>query len=137
MKTYQYHSVIFDSDVQVSYNRNGILQGFTVMNQPNKVQSQLAEFKNWFKEVDFLFAAKTHKLKLTEVERDVTFELFWEAYKEKNCGRTKAEAAWNKLTKAEMIEAFDFIGAFNGILKMNGTAKPYATSYLNQKRWVR
>lgn len=137
MKTYQYHSAKFGSDVQVTYNKHGLLSGFTVLNDVERIHSQLPEFTNYFKESDFLFSAKTHNLKITEVERKVTFEMFWEQYKEKNCGVTKAKQAWEKLSKADQVEAVDFITAFNGILKLNNTAKPYATTYLNQKRWIR
>ena len=137
MKTYQYYSQIFNSEVQISYNEIGILQAFTVLNTVEKLNTHLTEFKNYFSHDDFITSAQTHKLKLTEIERVVTFDMFWEKYKEKNCGRTKGEAAWKQLSKVDQIKAYDFIEAFNGILKNNSTAKPYATTYLNQKRWIR
>lgn len=136
---YQYHSIKFGSPVQVTYNKHGILTGFTVMNneQVEKIHSHKDVFENYFREVDFLASAKQHGLKLTQIERTITFDMFWDAYQEKNCGRKKAEAVWTKLSKADQLGAYDYIPAFNGILKMNGTAKPYATSYLNQTRWIK
>lgn len=135
--TYQYFSVKFGSPVQVSYNKHGILTGFSVLNNElvEKIQSHSAMFENFFREQEFLMSAKQHGLKLTQIERVVTFDMFWEAYQEKSCGRKKAEATWNKLSKADQIRAFDYIPALNGLLKMNGTAKAYATTYLNQERW--
>lgn len=139
MKTYQYHSAIFGCEVQSTYNKHGLLIGFNVINGNDVAAVNLSSgmLKNYVNELDFLAVAKQNNLKLTQVERVVTFELFWDAYKQKDCGRTKAEQVWNKLSKADQVEAFDFIAAFNGILKMNGTAKPYATTYLNSKRWIR
>lgn len=122
----------------MSYNRHGLLCGFTVMDKDvEKLNTQLEQFKNFYREQDFLLSAKEHKLKLTRVEVEVSFEMFWDAYKQKDCGRTKAEQTWNKMPKAEQVQAFEFIPAFNSILKNSGTAKPYATTYLNQKRWIR
>lgn len=136
--TYQYYSAKFDSEVQVSYNRNGILSGFQVMRPDvNELKSRDQCFSNYFQERDFLAEAKKHSLKLVKVEREVSFDEFWETYKQKDCGRTKAEQIWNKMSKADQVEAFDFIPGLNGILKNNGTAKPYATTYLNQRRWIR
>ncbi|WP_317899450.1 hypothetical protein [Aurantibacillus circumpalustris] len=139
MKTYQYHSQKFKSDVTVSYNKHGILTGFNVLsgNAVDQLHSHDREFKNFFYEVDFIASAKQHGLKIIEVQRVVTFEMFWKDYEEKNCGRTKAEACWNRMSKFDQVEAYDFIKAFNGILKLNQTAKPYATTYLNSKRWIR
>ena len=135
---YEYYSTIFGSPVQVSYNKHGILAGFTVMNagEVEKLNTKLPEFKNFYNESDFIAAAKQHGLKITKVERTVTFDMFWEAYKQKDCGRTKGEIAWKALTKTEQIESFDFIGKFEARLKINNTPKPYATTYLNQKRWI-
>jgi hypothetical protein len=135
---YQYHSTLFGSDVQVSYNQHGLLCGFTVLTRDvEKINSQTDQFKNYYREEDFVNNAKQHKLKVVKIEREVSFEMFWDAYKQKDCGRTKAEQTWNKMSKADQVEAFEFIPAFNGILKNSGTAKPYATTYLNQKRWIR
>lgn len=138
MKTYQYHSAKLGCEVQVSYNKHGILCEFkTLVTDMEKHYSGEKEFKNFYHEEDFKAAALHHKLKIVEVARVVTFDMFWEEYKQKDCGRTKGELAWNKLSKTEQLEAFDFIKSFNSILKNSGTAKPYATTYLNSKRWIR
>lgn len=139
MKTYQYHSAIFGREVQSTYNSHGLLVAFNVIdgNDVTKVNLASGQLKNYVNENEFITAATNNKLKFTEVERLVTFEMFWDSYKQKDCGRTKAEQTWNKLSKADQVQAFDFINAFNGILKLSGTAKPYATTYLNSKRWIR
>jgi hypothetical protein len=139
MKTYQYHSKIFNADVQATYNQAGILVGFTVLNGNvvERIDLESGVLKNYAHEASFLENATKNKLKLTEIERVVTFEMFWNTYKQKDCGRTKAEAIWDKLSKADQLGAYDFIPAFDGILKLNGTAKPYATTYINSKRWIR
>lgn len=139
MKTYEYHSVIFGAPVQVTYNKHGIFSGFVVLSggQVERVSTASKNVQNHLYEVDFISAAKTHKLKFTEVDRVVTFEMAWDKYRQKDCGRAKGEMAWNKLSKADQVEAFDFIDAFKGIIKMNQTALPYFTTYINSKRWIR
>lgn len=139
MKTYQYYSTIFSSEAQSTYNAKGILVCFFVVNnnEIEKVNLESGLLKNYVYEKDFLEAAKKHKLKLTEIARVVTFDQFWDTYKEKNCGRTKCEEKWDKLSKKDQLDAFDFIPTLNSILKDKGTAKPYATTYLNSKRWIR
>lgn len=139
MKTYQYYSQIYCSDIQVSYNQYGILTNVQVLNshEIHQVHAAAEQLKNYLKEVDFVAAAMANKLKYFEVDRKVSFADFWDKYKQKDCGRTKAEESWNKLSKINQVMAFDFIPAFEGILKMSNTPKPYATTYLNQKRWIR
>jgi hypothetical protein len=139
MKTFEYHSVKYGSPVQVTYNKNGIFTGFVVLSgeQIEKVNSQSKSMQNHFFEDDFLAEAKAHGLKYTEVERVVTFDMAWDKYRQKDCGRTKGEAAWNKLSKVDQVEAFDFIDGFKAIVKLNQTALPYFTTYINSKRWIR
>lgn len=138
MKTYQYHSQIFRSDVQVSYNKQGILCGFIVMDasQIESLHTQEKQFKNFYYQKDFLGEAALHKLKFTEVQRVVTFEMFWIRYNHKDCGRAEGLKAWNKLSKEDQIDGFDFIPRYESILKQPPfPAKLYATTYLNKKRW--
>ncbi len=141
MKTYQYHSSYFGTTVQVTYNKNGFLVGFSV-NEPHQLEGLNVDvnthpyFKNWATEAVFVSECKQRNVKLTQVDRAVTFEMFWQAYGNKDCGRMKAELSWNKLSKTDQIEAFDFIPALNSKLKLSQLAKPYATTYLNQRRWA-
>ena len=138
MRTYQYYSTLIGVDVQVTYNEHGLLHAFSAVEKVDNIKTATAiQLHNYLKEIDFIAAAKQHKLKYTEVQRVVTFDMFWDKYAQKDCGRKKAEALWNTLGKADQIRAFDYIDYYNGILKMNSTAKAYATTYLNQKRWIR
>lgn len=136
--TYEYHSRIFGSPVQVTYNKHGKLVGIKVMleDEIETLTTQEDKCRIHYDEQAFLDDAKAVNLKLTKVVEVVSFDQFWEAYREKNCGRKKGEAAWNALTKTEQVEAFKYIARLDNKLKQSGTAKPYATTYLNQKRWI-
>lgn len=70
----------------------------------------------------------------TEVADEVTFEAFYNAYGYKE-GRRKAEAAWNRLPKAEQIKAYRYIPRLKSKKIQSGEALPYPATYLNQQRW--
>ncbi|MDW8420128.1 MAG: hypothetical protein RML37_12025 [Chitinophagales bacterium] len=70
----------------------------------------------------------------TEVTDEVTFEAFYNAYGYKE-GRKKAEAAWNRLSKAEQWKAYRYIPRIKAKKQLSGEALPYPATYLNQKRW--
>lgn len=137
MKTYLYHSKVFERDVKVTYNDHGVFMGFEIIGGEdiNKLfEKPKTQF--YLKEIDFIAGAKEKNVKYVEVAREVTFEMFWQRYDYKDCGRKKCEEAWNKLTQEERVKAYDYVNTFKNKVKTAGTGIPYPTSYLNQKRWV-
>jgi hypothetical protein len=136
--TYEYHSVIFNGPVQVTYNEHGILVAFEVMDrhEVKEVDARLEQFKNFYHEAAFLASATEHKLKMVKVDKTPSFEQFYDAYKNKDGGRLKAEQAWNKLNKTDKILALAFIPKLDQKKAQTGEAKPYAQTYLNQRRWI-
>lgn len=78
-------------------------------------------------------ALKKHFI-IEKIPFSVTFEDFWIEY-----GKTGTKAVAKK--KFEKLKAEEVIKAFLGIekernkKKLDGTAMPYAETYLNQKRW--
>lgn len=73
--------------------------------------------------------------KLTEVSQVIDFELFWDRYDEKiRSSRKRTLAKWNKLSKTDQIKAYKFISRYESHL-LPGTAKKYASTYLNDELW--
>ncbi len=104
----------------------------------NTVQKGASKYGLYFNEAVFLEEAKKNKVAITEIKRDITFDLFWDKYNDKaRSGKQEAVQVWNKLTQKEQLEAFDFITTYFNTVKLNNVAKLYAASYLNKKRWIK
>ena len=135
MRTYLYFSSKFDRDIKMTFNASGILTSFEVVNGDELTTVSADPMAFPTKEATFLTNTAAKKVKVTELERVVTFVMFWDKYAYKDCGKSKCEASWNKLSKEDQIKAFDYIVVYDRRLKMNGLAKLYATTYLNKKPW--
>lgn len=139
IKTYQYHSKGFGCNVQVSY-KDGVICGATVEDSTlevifseNNPQSKKAFF---FVYEEGLLDATKGKTSIIEMNREITFEMFWDAYGYKH-GKAEALKAWNRLSKKDQQEAYYYIPAYESFRKANNHNKLMAASYLNAKRWVK
>lgn len=137
MRTFQYYSPQLNADVQRTYNRHGILINVTIVNGNELEQVDADNISFSLRLQDFLERSKKQGAKVTEVHRTVTFEEFWKQYPEKNGGRAAAEHKWKALSKADQLEAFDYLKTLIANSKLRGTAVPYAQTYFNQKRWIK
>lgn len=136
MKIYQVNSTTFGSDVQLTYNHNGCLVGYQVMNNDIAGIPKGVNIRLQLNEEEFLQQMKAHNMKVTEVDRNITFEIFYERYAYK-VDKSLAEAEWNKLTKVDQLAAFDFVPKYYAQLKLNGgLGKKYPVRYLKHKPWV-
>jgi len=85
-------------------------------------------------EIEKLLTYKTTAT-LTEINRDITFEMFWDRYNEKiRSSRKRAQSKWNKMPKSEQIRAYNFISKYEAHI-IPGTGKKYAETYLNAELW--
>ncbi|MBL7902919.1 MAG: hypothetical protein JNK73_13060 [Bacteroidia bacterium] len=133
IRIFQYYSSGMQSNIKLSYN-DGFLCAVEI-DEPKEIKEDKAHFI--VREEFFLKLCKHHNIAVTEVEREVSFEMFWERYNYKASGRIPALKAWEKLTKAEQISAYDYIPAYLGHLKMSKTAPKYGSSYLNSKIYIK
>lgn len=137
IKQYQIYSQHLGSSVIISYCE-GMLKSLEV-ESPN-IDLIVKAGKNYtvfYCEADFLELAKKHNIKIVELARVITFELFWNKYAYKNSGKIEAERAFKKLTKTEQIGAYDYIPQYESQLKQNPVSKLHASTYLNAKRWIK
>lgn len=71
---------------------------------------------------------------IEKIPAQITFDDFWNAYG-KIGTKALAKKKFEKLKESEVIKAFLGIKKEQQKKKLDGTAMPYAETYLNQKRW--
>lgn len=133
INSYQYHSQRLQTNITISFY-DGRLKSVDVEGFPENVEVG-PTIKFMVSEEEFLQSAKERNIKVTKVNREITFDMFWDAYAYKSSGKQEAENAWKKLSKEDRLSAFDYIPVYEGLLKLNPVSKLYAASYLNKKRW--
>ncbi len=72
--------------------------------------------------------------KITNANDDLDFIAFYERYDHKK-GKDQAFKAWNRLNKADKIEAFEKVEHYFSTIK-EGISKAHPSTYLNNKRWT-
>jgi hypothetical protein len=137
IKMYQFYSAPLATSVTVSYD-DGMLKSVEA-ESPNFsiVEKAEAKYHMFMTEEGFVAAANKSGIKLIEIKRDITFEMFWDKYNYKTSGKEEAKKAWTKLSKSNQTAAYDYISVYESILKQNPVAKQYGSSYLNAKRWIK
>lgn len=96
----------------------------------------LRHFPFTLSELKILVGQDMDNRKLIEVVEIVTFQMFWDAYNYKTLShKIKTERAWNKLSDADQIKAFQFILKYNKEIGKTGIAKMHAQTYLNSYLW--
>lgn len=138
IRTYQIYSKPLVCNVRISY-KDGIIHSFEADSPAFPVEEcDKNRYVLFFTETGFLEAAKTHDISVTEIKREITFEMFWDRYNHKTVGgKIEADKAWKKLSKVDQMEAYDYIAYYESQLKLNPVPKLYAASYLNKKRWIK
>jgi len=106
------------------------------------------EFKdNNLKQINFMLAklpaleneleafVQQHKLKLSQVQQDLSFEAFWNAYKYKVGKKARTERLWNSLSKQERELVFVAIPRYRRFIAFKNQESAYAETWLNNKMW--
>ncbi len=89
-------------------------------------------------ESDFLkkMETKTPDFNYLEMPQDLRFEVFWNQYGYKKGKIAQTQKLWQALSDAEKIEVLLYIPKFKESKKIDKTAMPYASTFLNQKYWL-
>ncbi|HSW65204.1 MAG TPA: hypothetical protein VLH56_18130 [Dissulfurispiraceae bacterium] len=136
MKTLLWTSERFHGELEFRFNDRGLLIGYDdrgelTNDQRAWILNGLPRTEKELKEL----AATSRSIKLTEVNRDISFDDFWQRYDHKVVSsKKKARAAWERLPKAEQMKAYNFIGKYLQNIA-TGVAKKYAETYLNSSIW--
>lgn len=134
MKIYELHSDAFGCKVRLSYNDSGILMNYEVM-IPDVEQVASKAVKLFITEDHFKETVAQLGLKCTEIDRVITFEMFWKRYAY-TPDKKLAMDEWAKLSKAEQLLAYDFIPRYDTQLKQSGFNRKYAVRFLKNKPWI-
>ena len=70
-----------------------------------------------------------------EIPKDLSFEYFWKTFAYKKGKIPATQKAWKSLSDAEKIEALLYIPKLQNQKRIDNTAMPYPSSYLNGKYW--
>lgn len=134
MKVYEVISPAYGGPVQVTFD-DGVLVKFEVITTP-QITPSLDKIRLSIRESDFMAEMSAWKMAVKEVDRAVTFDMFWTRYNYK-VDKALALQEWNKMSRADQVAAYDFIPVYEAQLKLNGgLAKKYAVRYLKHKPWI-
>jgi hypothetical protein len=82
--------------------------------------------------------ARSRNATFIEIVKDVTFEMFWKRYFQgrpaDNSSKKRTRIKFEKMTKAEQVKAFGYIGRYLAQIAP-GTVPKHAETYLNAELW--
>ena len=97
---------------------------------------QIYLLKHMPRELSELDLLKTPNTTITELKKEVTFQMFWDLYDDKTTSsRSKTQKKWDKLTPADQARAYNYISRYFSQIP-SGTRKKYAETYLNAELWA-
>jgi len=133
---YQITSPAWEGYIEIEFN----LAGYMI--RTDTKQADLSEEQQkWFlikmprelSELQRVIEGTTAKL--SEVNGNITFEMFWNRYDEKlRSSKKKALKIWNRMHVIDQNKAFKFIQKYETSIP-SGVAKKYAETYLNAELW--
>lgn len=134
MKVFHMTSVTFTGYIEFVFNDNDLLEKYQISAEISERQ-QIYLLKNMPRELPELDNLKSSTVTITEINQEVTFDMFWNRYDEKiRSSKKKAIARWGKMSHGEQLRAFRFISKYESNI-LPGTAKKYAETYLNAELW--
>ena len=140
LRKFVYTSSHLEGEVTLGYDKESEYLFFFDLAKSNPTNDQhvslLRNFPFTLAELKALVGKDKDNRKLIEVVEIVTFTMFWDAYNYKTLShKIKTERAWNKLSDADQIKAFQFIPKYNKEIGKTGIAKMHAQTYLNSFLW--
>lgn len=143
MKIFELYTPHTGLKTNLKYHEEGYLLGIEVVGFGDEVtgESVISKIawlaKNVF-ETRYLFEKmeeyKDRGWQLTEINPEITFELFWETYAHKKDKKVSRDV-WYKLKDIEKQKAFEAIERYDSELARDGIAKKHPKTYLRQKKW--
>lgn len=135
-KTYIVTSSEFTGSLTYTYNLKGYLTDFNININNTTVGVAQFFYQNLPFEVNLIEQIKKMRpsIKVEEVPADLSFDRFWEEYG-KHGTKSMAKKKYEKLKPIEQLAALLHLPRERDKKKIDGTAMPYAETYINQKRW--
>lgn len=129
-------STAWSGEIRIEYNELDLMVSFDLSKAQLSQQQHL-----WFLQRMPADLTRLQELirnstaRMVEVNREITFESFWNRYDDKvRSSRKKAERVWSRLSKADQAKAYAYIPAYEAS-RTAGVAKKYAETYLNAELW--
>lgn len=136
-RVYSLTSEGFSGEVIFEYNEGGLLEKYDISSAQLSEDQQIWMLKRLPRELAELdrIIKGTISAKLTEISQNVTFEMFWNKYNEKErSSKKRTLQKWNRMGKADQAKAYYYIQKYLNSIAV-GVAKKYAETYLNAELW--
>ncbi|MFZ4707505.1 MAG: hypothetical protein ACOYMF_16015 [Bacteroidales bacterium] len=137
MNKYLLTSSVWPGQIVLNYNALQFLESYDMSGADLSEKQQTWFLKNLPRELSELkeLIDKSQGATLTECTDEIDFEKFWKRYAPlKNSKKKVALSRWNRMTKAEQMKAFKFIGRYEGQMQA-WEVKMYAETYLKAELW--
>ncbi len=136
MNIYLLTSKMIEGEIEFRFGADGFLVYFQSRAQLTEEQSRWILANMPVKETHIEQIRNMSKtMHLTRVTQHVSFDDFWNRYDHKAVSsKKKTQAAWERLSKAEQIKAYNYIPRYFSNIPA-GVAKKYAETYLNSQLW--
>lgn len=137
MSVYVLTSTAWRGEIEITYNDSGLLINCDLTKAELSEAQHLWFLKRMPARIDELKALieSTKTARLTPVDLDVTFEMFWDRYNDKErSSKKKTGRIWNRMTRADQIKAYRYIFTYDAC-RPAGVARKYAETYLNAELW--
>lgn len=83
-----------------------------------------------------IIKSKDKSIKLEEVEVDLSFDSFWEAYAYKKGKKARVKRKWESMEEEEQLKAISYIKKYNFFLaERPHMERKYPETYLNAEEW--
>ncbi len=128
-------SPTFEGEITFIYNEKNCLSSLLISEPLKDNQYEFLKANlPWHKDQLPALASLTLHATFIHKKLEVTFDMFWNRYNDKDrSSKKKTLAMWEKMSQAEQIKAYLYIPVYN---RHRGNAeKKYATTYLAAELW--
>lgn len=137
MRRFQISSAKFQGVVDIVYNDLGVLDKIDFTNAVLSKEQQIFILNTITTTIgdDNAIHERMSTLKLVEIKEEITFEMAWNKYDDKQTSsKKKALIKWNRMAEIERIKAYNNISKYFYSLG-SGIRKKYFETYLNSELW--
>ena len=127
----------FEASVVADFDNEGLMVSAVIKYGTMENNQIVFLHRNFPLNLDRIEAYKTtQNVKVSLVEEDLSFEAFWNAYKNKIGHKSRSNKLWELLKEDERIKALQHIARYDQELILRpGVVKKYPETYLAQKPW--
>jgi len=134
MRIFHLTSLAFTGYLEFVFSDNCLLEKMETHADLSEKQ-QIFLLKHLPREIPELEKLQSDTTTLTEINENISFDMFWVLYDDKiNSSKKRASQKWNKMTPADQHRAYHYIRRYFANIPQ-GTRKKFAETYLNAELW--